>query len=154
MGACVAEIFEKFCNEENNPVKYGFSHLIDFWLVALRRIQPLNANVLTESVLLYTFSYLDGGFKNVFLNRSIVDYLDRHYAEADMNLRKVAGIFSYTQKYLSSLFKKKMNIGFCEYVMTLRIQYAQKIVENGFSEVSRLSEACGFCDAMYFSKSI
>ena len=106
---------------------------------AIRRITPFNSNLLTESVLYYALSFFDNKSSeeadeqitsnNVFQN--IVDYVDYHYRESDISLSRLANIFSYTEKYLSSLFKKNMQIGFVSYLNNLRIQYACELIQNG-----------------------
>lgn len=140
------------------PVCHHLDDVIDFWLDALRRLNPANANLLAESVLLYTFSYLCDGVQNAPRLRknensfeAMLDYVDHHYADPDISLKKVAGIFSYTPKYTSLLFKKHMKTGFNAYISALRIQYALTLISEGESSVGRLAERCGFADPMYFS---
>lgn len=140
------------------PVRHGFDDMIDFWLDALRRLNPTNSNLLAECVLLYTFSYLcDGSQTAPNLHKrensfeAMLDYVDHHYADPDISLKKLAGLFCYTPKYASLLFKKHMDTGFSAYVSALRIQYALTLIQEGERSVSRLAEACGFSDAMYFS---
>ena len=61
-------------------------------------------------------------------------------------------MFSYTEKYLSSLFKKNMNVGFNQYLNRLRIQYAIELIANNVKSVSRIAELSGYSDSLYFSK--
>lgn len=157
MGNCVANIFEALGISNAIPVYNGFEHLIEFWFSSIRRLDNRCANILTESVLLYTLSYISSGEGGEFHNGdnifdSIIDYIDRNYTDSDICLRKVAGIFSYTQKYLSSLFKKRMSIGFCTYINQLRIQQAISLMKDGADEIAMISERCGFSDPLYFSK--
>ena len=140
------------------PVRDGFGDMIDFWLDALRRLNHVNSNLLTECVLLYTFSYLcDGSQPASGLHKredsfeAMLDYVDRHYTDPDISLKKIAGLFCYTPKYASRLFKKHMDTGFNAYVSALRIQYALTLIQEGERSVARLAESCGFSDAMYFS---
>lgn len=159
MGSCVATIFENLEIHLKNPVYYGFEHLIDFWQSSVQRINQINANILTESVLLYTLSFINNKEENVELKKNsenlfdmIVDYVDNHYKEADLSLKKIADIFPYTEKYLSHLFKKNMNVGFNSYLNNLRIQYAHELIANHVDSVSRIAEMCGYGDSLYFSK--
>ena len=128
---------------------------------AIRRVTPNNANMLTESVLFYALSYFgsenDGGIKedqkysdNLF--ESIADYVDHHFRESDMSLGRLANVFSYTEKYLSSLFKKNMKTGFISYLNNLRIQYANELIEKGERNIAKISSFCGYSDYSYFSK--
>lgn len=141
-----------------NNVFHGFDGLIPMWLESLRRINENNSDILPVSVLLYTLSYIDGtddGIRNESADsiaESIVRYVKQHYDNPEISLRYVAGIFNYTQKYLSALFKKKNGVGFCEFVNSLRVQKAVSMIENGAREIIVVSKECGFTDPLYFSK--
>ena len=157
-GDCVSQILGKLCITSDNPVFPGFSHITDLWLTSLRRLDEFNANILTESVLLYTLSYFGKKGTGVSHNdkdnlfSGIVDYLDKHFTDPDISLKSVAGIFAYSQKYFSQLFKKNIGIGFCEFINEKRMKYALSLIDKGFTEVSVISEMCGFSDPLYFSK--
>ena len=150
------------CNiTPKKPYYADFGFLCTMFENAIRRITPFNSNMLTESVLYYALSYFDNGDcesetdeqKNsncIFQN--IVDYVDYHYRESDISLGRLANVFSYTEKYLSSLFKKNMQIGFISYLNNLRIQYACELIQNGNMNMSEISVACGYGDYSYFSK--
>ncbi len=140
-----------------SPVYYGFEMIIDFWNNSIKRINKKNINVLTECVFLYTLSFIDNSkdktpkYDNLF--EQIVDYIDNHYRDSDISLKKIADIFSYTEKYLSYLFKKNMNISFKSYINNLRIQYAyHKLVENNVTSIAEIALSCGYSDSHYFSK--
>ena len=158
MGAGADGLLEQLQIGYTRPTRQGFEGMIDFWKDAIRRIDNQNANVLTEGVLLYTLSFLSGGENahagknNENLFETILDYVDRHATDKTMQLRHVARIFSYTEKYLSHLFKKNMQTNFNTYVNNLRIKRAYELIDRGVFSVAKLAEACGYADAMYFSK--
>ena len=140
------------------PVFYGYNDLIPFWRESIKQINQLNSNILTESVLLYTLSFINTGSpcplkaspENTL--STIVEYVNTHYRDKDISLKKTAFVFSYSEKYLSSLFKKQMKVGFNSYLCDLRIQFSKELMEKGETSVSAIAEACGFKDPMYFSK--
>ncbi|MBO5474638.1 MAG: AraC family transcriptional regulator [Lachnospiraceae bacterium] len=159
MGSSVATVLEDLDVNLYNPVYYGLEDLIEFWQSSIKRINQLNANLLSESVLLYTLSFINNKEEDMELKKNnenlfdmIVDYVDNHYKETDMSLKKIADMFSYTEKYLSSLFKKNMNVGFNQYLNRLRIQYAIELIANNVKSVSRIAELSGYSDSLYFSK--
>lgn len=141
-----------------NTVFFGFSHITEFWLSSLRRLDEFNANILTESVLLYTLSFF--GKKGTDASHSdkdnlfsgVLDYIDKHFSDSEINLKNVAGIFAYSQKYFSQLFKRNVGIGFCEYINDKRMKHAISLIDEGHIGVSEISELCGFSDPLYFSK--
>lgn len=150
------------CNvSPENPYFSDFSFLCTLFENAIRRITPFNSNMLTESVLFYALSFFDscekeqgvdeqGGSGSIFEN--IVDYVDYHFRESDISLNRLSNVFSYTEKYLSSLFKKNMQIGFISYLNNLRIQYACELIQKGSLNMAEISVACGYSDYSYFSK--
>ena len=159
MGSAVAKTLSD-CNVSlQNPVFYGFSSLCPIFESSIRRLNNKNANILTEGVLYYALSFLtqdEGGIDDKktpdTLFETIVNYVDHHYRERDMSLGRLADTFSYTEKYLSSLFKKNMHIGFVSYLNNLRVQYANQLIEKGEMNISEISSACGFSDYSYFAK--
>ena len=144
--------------DRNVRVYNGYEHLIGTWLDALRRIDSKNADILPVSILLYTMSYITDGkdtnytFTPADVAENILQYVSKHYDDPEISLRHVAGVFNYTQKYLSGMFKKKNGIGFCEYVNNLRIKKALTLIQGGLYDISMISEKCGFSDPLYFSK--
>ena len=141
------------------PVYDGYEHLIPFWEQSIKRINKTNITILTESVFLYTLSFIDNfetkertenSTDNIF--DMIVDYIDNHYRDYDLSLKKLADIFSYTEKYLSHLFKKNMDISFKSYINKLRLQYSYELIENSNQSVADIALLCGYSDSLYFSK--
>ena len=159
MGESVQGIFKELGITPEKPVYGGFDHLIEFWMNAIGRFTHNNSNLLTESVLLYTLSIMGEQEDAVNFNKTtenkfelIVYYIDNHYAENDISLKKIADIFNYTPKYLSYIFKKNMNVGFTEYINSLRIQHACSLIEGNISSISEIALSCGYSDPLYFSK--
>jgi len=157
LGSNANQLLEDFGITIFSPVFQGYDFLIDFWNNSIKRINKTNITVLTESVFLYTLSYLTEKDNKVSLKHTtsfemIVDYIDNHYRDYDMSLKKVADCFSYTEKYLSHLFKKNMDISFKAYINSLRIQYAYTLIENGEKSLYDIASACGYSDSFYFSK--
>ena len=133
----------------------GFDHLLQFWMDAIIRVNHSNASLLAESVLTHTLSYLDD--KSAELETKdkfdfVLAYIDHNFASKDMSIKKVAEIFFYNKKYLSSLFVKKTGLRFSQHLNNLRITYAKKLIKDGQSDISEISYRCGYSDYFYFSK--
>ena len=60
-------------------------------------------------------------------------------------------IVAKLMNYLSHLFKQKMNVGFSEYLRTLRINYAITLFDNGLDSIKNVALLSGFSDPLYFS---
>ena len=139
------------------PVLYGFEEEIVFWKKTIQRINKTNANILTESVLLYTLSYLDNNEEIIYSKstnvlENIINYIDNNYSDTNLSLKKVADIFAYTDKYLSHLFKERMQMNFNQYLTRLRIQRSVELMTAGERNISDIAYACGYEDSVYFAK--
>ena len=129
-------------------------HLLDFWMKSIRRVQQKNSLYITESVFMHTVSYLtceDRGSEDRSFD-AIKFYIQENLQNPEMSIGLVAGIFFYSEKYFSYLFKEKNGIKFTDYLNDLRIRLALRLIVEGNRSVSELSAACGFASACYFSK--
>ena len=160
MGSGAASFLSRCAISPENPYFSDFAFLCTMFEGAIRRVTPSNSNMLTESVLFYALSFFDyanpseGEAQKGALSQfeAIVDYVDRHYRESDLSLKRLTDVFSYTEKYLSSLFKKNMQIGFISYLNNLRIQYACEQIQEGKMSIGEIARASGYKDYSYFSK--
>lgn len=137
-------------------VASGFEHLIEFWMKSVRRIKPYNDFFLTCSVFMQTLSEISEltigdkrGEDNTF--KAVIQYIDEHYRE-NINLKMVADIFFYNEKYFSHLFKERMGVNFTGYLSEQRIRHALTLIDENVESVLKLSQMCGFSDSYYFSK--
>jgi YesN/AraC family two-component response regulator len=140
--------------QEPITVYPGHEHLLDYWMKSIRRIQEKNALYVTESVFAHTLSYLtvtqaEGDDRSF---AAIKNYVQENLSDPELTLRSVAGMFFYSEKYFSFLFREKIGIRFTDYLNDLRIHHALRLIGEGEKSVSALSSACGFMSACYFSK--
>lgn len=77
-------------------------------------------------------------------------YMSEHFTEK-ITLQSLADISGKSVSYYGKTFKKLYDMTPIEYLMSIRIAYAKKILENG-SSVTEAAEMCGFSDLYYFSK--
>ena len=82
----------------------------------------------------------------------LIEYVDKNFDDASLSLQKLSDMWSYNSKYLSIVFKKKMGIGFVEYLKNIRLKHAVFLIEKGVNSVKNIAFLCGFNDSMYFSK--
>ena len=132
----------------------GFSHLVHFWMSSIRRVDKQNAVALTESVLLYTLSYINSDRKEKSGDRfnSVLEYIDANFTEPTLSIARVSDLFFYSEKYLSALFTRRTGERFTSYVSKKRIEKAKEYLTEDKLSVSDISYECGFSDPFYFSK--
>lgn len=158
-GSCVRDFLTELKVEPSDVVFHGYERITEFWFSAISRVTPSKASYISESVILYTLSLLgedeDSATKRTTDSsrfEMILNYVNENYRDPSLTLCKVADIFSYSEKYVSSLFKKHMEMGFNRYINSRRINYALRLIDKGEKSVKEISLSCGFCDALYFSK--
>lgn len=156
-GPSAPDILKSYRIDPDPHIYRNFSQLTAFWMESIRRFTQQTANAVTESVFMYTLSYLASADSretgpNADKFQLILDYLHNHFQNPDLSLKSVASLFFYNEKYFSSLFKQKMQVNFSQYLNDLRIRYAIGQMEAGVSSISQLAAQCGFSDPLYFTK--
>ncbi len=140
-----------------NCVFQGFDHLAPFWKQAIDS-SPAFSGLRSEGLLLYTFSFLkndlqaDAEESPDVTTALIKKYIDEHANDPDLSVEKISNDLIYNKKYISISFKKKYKIGIAEYINTVRIQTACKLMEQGLSNIAEIAFLCGYKDPLYFSK--
>lgn len=150
-------MLEQFGISKTRAVFNSLSHLTQFWMDAIRRVNPTNILVLTESVLLYTLSYIDKFEQTRDMRHNsqfeeILRYINNNYADPELSISKIADIFGFNKKYFSSLFTKNMQEKFTTYLTKIRIEHAMRMLQEEKVPVAELAGKCGFEDPFYFSK--
>ncbi|MBE6644502.1 MAG: helix-turn-helix transcriptional regulator [Ruminococcaceae bacterium] len=151
-GSRADELLRRFDIKHSNRCFEGFDGLIPLWSESLSRASEQTIDLASESILLYTFSRLSTGMsKDDGLVNRILEISEERFRDVDLSLSAVAEMLSYNPKYLSHVFKKKMGVGYSEYLRSLRIKYAISLFDHGLDSVKNVSILSGFSDPLYFS---
>lgn len=84
----------------------------------------------------------------------IIKYINQNIFNTDesvLSLSNIAKRFSMSPSYFSKVFKKKVGLGFKEYVVSSKILYAKKLMQTTNMSITDIAEKCGFMDCNYFS---
>ncbi len=87
------------------------------------------------------------------LARDAVDYIRRHYAEADLTVDKLCGHLHISTSYFSALFKKETRKTFLQYITELRMDKAMTLLASGELRTAEVAVRVGISDPSYFSYS-
>lgn len=79
-----------------------------------------------------------------------VDYIDQHYTE-DLTQNTVADHVFLNREHLSRQFKKEVGTSFSEYLTTLRMRQARKLLLTTSLRVSEIATRVGVPNMSYFS---
>ena len=159
LGTRANQIMEKLKISAVNCYFPDCGAIYDFWSNAFGVNEELT-DIISESVLLYTFSHIGSKTltfdakthrsENAFF--AVKKYVDDNFTNPALSLCSIGKELLYSPKYISGLFKKKMNVGLTEYINTVRIQYTCTLINRGFTSVKELAVLSGYRDALYFSK--
>ncbi|HOP74967.1 MAG TPA: AraC family transcriptional regulator [Bacillota bacterium] len=81
----------------------------------------------------------------------IVKFINTHYAE-DLTLVSVAEQFEISHFYLSRLFKAVTGFAFIEYLNSIRIKEAQRLLRETNDKVQAIANAVGFVNQSHFGR--
>lgn len=141
-----------------SPVYDDFDFITDRWICDLDRTCAENIDIVCESLLLYTLSYLcntDEEISGQAFSDGIIrlkEYIDTHYTDSELNLTQVSRKFNYSPKYASAAFMRLVKCPFSEYIRGLRMEHARRLLAQGMSNVREIASSCGYGDPLYFSK--
>lgn len=112
--------------------------LIELLLVA-NRIEPADASVYESSSPVHEKIH------------RIVRYLRANY-QKPLSLKELAGQFYISQYYLSRMFKTVTGLTLIEYLNTIRIQEAQKLLADENLSITEIASLVGYDSQTYFGR--
>lgn len=151
-GTRAETLFQRFYINKSNRVFEGFDGLVPLWQDSLCRASDANLDLVSESILLYTFSRLSvlENPQNNLIN-NILEITENNFTSPDLSVSYIAEKLSYNSKYISHIFKQNMGISYSKHLRTLRIKYAVTLLEHGIDSVKNIAFLSGFSDPLYFS---
>lgn len=81
-----------------------------------------------------------------------LQYLNENYPNPDLTLKTLSDHLHLNPSYLSRILKQRTGVTFTDFLTSLRIQTAIKLMEEGNIFVNEIARKVGFSDPYYFSK--
>jgi len=81
---------------------------------------------------------------------TVKGYIMEHYND-DISLSEMAEYISFSQYYLSKLFKEVEGINFKDYVIYVRMEKAKELLKKG-QKIRTIADSVGYSDPNYFSR--
>lgn len=146
------DLFLRFGISRFERLYSGYDGLIPLWYDSLMRASEVNLDLVSESILLYTFSrFVRTTDKKKLLINEVLEMTEENFTDPATSLTSVAEVLSYNPKYISHIFKKEIGIGYAEYLRNVRIKYAVSLIECGVDSIKNVAYLSGFTDPLYFS---
>lgn len=76
--------------------------------------------------------------------------IQERFNDPDLSVDYAARTLGFNTNYFSQLFKKEAGVGFAEYVSGLRLQHAQRLLQETGHKIKEVAEQTGFADPHYF----
>ena len=77
-------------------------------------------------------------------------YIDENF-EAKIGTADIAHAAGCSESHLRSLFKSNYGVSMVEYLNSVRVERAKKMLESGVFSLDEIAAACGFANVYYFS---
>ena len=147
------KLFERFGINHSCFSIDGFKELIPLWKNCLGKANENNLDLISESMVLYTFSQMSTMGENPErkLINDILQYVEKNFSDVSLSLESTAKSLGYNEKYISRIFKRSIGITFSEYLKNTRIQHATFLMEQGITSVKNVAFLSGYKDSLYFS---
>lgn len=86
------------------------------------------------------------------LLENILAYLEINYRDPNLTQIQVADLFHISNYTLSRLFKNQVGVGFSEYLVAKRLEYAKELLLTSSYPVKEIAVMAGFSSENYFSR--
>ncbi len=170
----VSRLFENFLENHSAP-QIIISYLMSFQMELVKLIMEISGDLQEFLTLALDFqknsehmnmSELQGEFLKQCLSAAshindfkqgnpqyivceVKNYIKQNYCK-DIKLKEVARHFYMNSVYLGQLFKKFSGMQFNDYLNTVRIEEAKKLLQRTDMKVCEISSAVGYNDPKYF----
>ncbi len=99
--------------------------------------------------MMYSEFFADKKHKSDYVG-SVKSYVNALYMQ-QIRVKEIAEKMNLDRRYLSRIFKAKVGKSIQEYIISVRMEEAKKLLEKGYS-VAETAQLCGYDDTCNFSK--
>ena len=153
---CLLDVVDEFCSLLN---QYISTLKLDGELSEIRPVQSIRADSLQMFIERGT-AFVMKNIERIEESKSQIQnipvaqakkYLEQHIGE-DISLEMLAEKVNLSPSYFSTLFKNTTGKNYMEYVLTLRIEEAKRLLTETNMSVNDIAAAVGYLDVHSFSK--
>ena len=118
---------------------------------------PIRANIylmMTELLRYYCSAKTESDkivYHNVIRLRPVIEFIGKHLGEK-IYIEMLAGMTGVSADYFTKMFKDSIGKTPIDYINSLRINLAMRLLSDGDLSMADISDAVGFCNANYFHK--
>ena len=79
-------------------------------------------------------------------------YLEDNYMRAELSLKEVSEYSGYNEKYFCTLFKKRFEVSYSDYLNQLRVGAAKDLLEKSDMRMYEIADAVGYNNVEHFMR--
>lgn len=127
----------KLSHQESSPLQTGYLHLFLAYMFTCLPLSPIEKQIQASQG--YRLSY------------QILHYISEHFTEP-LTLESTAHALGISRIHLSHIFSQQLHVNFRQYINTLRIDRACKLLRDPSSTVSQVAYLCGYSNPRTFHR--
>lgn len=147
-------IAARYVVEAGIPVETAYS-ISDLYIQKADKLQTEEEIQELDSAMIYTYTCVVRDYlKNKIMSKPVIQcttYIDSHFTE-QIKLSDLAVYVNLNPHYLSTLFKKEMNMTIGEYINGKRISTAKSLLIRTDHTYSQIASELSFSSQSYFTK--
>ena len=90
--------------------------------------------------------------RNEWIVGTITELIEQKYSDPNLNQQSIASIVKLSSAYIGKLFKEFYGVSITEYINSVRLQHAEKLLLQTECTISSAMEKCGYSNQSYFFK--
>ena len=146
---CIRHLWNYKCNASSETT---FSSKHVYYQNLLQSIHAAELKQNLRKIITLTVQNLSSaGGSTRSIVEQVEDYVRRNYRE-ELSLEKIASHYHISSSYLGRLFKSKKNVSLSTYILHIRIEHAQELIQTTDMRTYEIAAAVGIPDPVYFSK--
>lgn len=95
-------------------------------------------------------SYMPSGKERLI--QPAVDAINRDFTKNDLSVKALAKLCGISEAYFRRVFTDKFSVSPKEYIISLRIEYAKRLLQSAQFSVSQVARLCGYFEPCHFSR--
>ena len=144
---------DEICRLMDNPriTKQYRENILYFLSYSINEDIPISVDSASLKDLLYKYgkTFLHAS-DNGEIIQSIIEYIQTHYR--DVSIAHLSEHFGLSANYISTLIKQKLGIRYNDYITSLRLNQAKKLLLTTNQSVKDITSSCGYYSQSHFTK--
>lgn len=95
-------------------------------------------------------SYLSS--EKELLIKPAVDTISRDFTKNDLSVKDLSALCGISEAYFRRIFMDRYSLSPKEYIISLRMEYAKRLLQSTQFSVSEVAEMCGYFEPCHFSR--